>query len=67
MTVDQSTQQETVMKTEISTKLAALGVALVMNTAIIGGVAYLFNAQLHQATPVTSLVSAAGHAAVKSV
>jgi hypothetical protein len=54
------------MKTEISTKLAALGAALVMNSAIIGGVAYLFSAQLHQAAPVTSLVSAAGQAAVKS-
>jgi hypothetical protein len=36
------------MKTAISTKLAALGFALMMNTAIIGGVALLFNAQLHQ-------------------
>jgi hypothetical protein len=37
------------MKAEISTKLAALGFALLMNIAIIGGVALLFNAQLHQA------------------
>lgn len=34
------------MNTQISTKLAALGMALLLNTAMIGGVAYLFNAQL---------------------
>jgi hypothetical protein len=43
------------MKTDISMKLAALGVALLMNSAIIGGVALLFNAQLVQAVPVLSL------------
>lgn len=54
------------MKTDISTKLAALGVALVMNTAIIGGVAYLFNSQLHQAVPMISLHSAASQTAVRT-
>jgi hypothetical protein len=34
------------MNTQISTKLAALGMALLMNSAIIGGVAYLFNTQV---------------------
>jgi hypothetical protein len=43
------------MTTQISTKLAALAVALMMNTLIIGGVGYLFNSQLHQHTTVTSL------------
>ena len=33
------------MNTQISTKLAALAVALMMNSLIIGGVAYLFNGQ----------------------
>ncbi len=33
------------MTTQISTKLAALGMALLMNTAMIGGIAYLFNTQ----------------------
>jgi hypothetical protein len=42
------------MTTEISTKLAALGVALMVNTAMIGGVAFLFSGQLHQSAPVTS-------------
>lgn len=55
------------MKTEISTKLAALGVALIMNSAIIGGVAYLFNSQLHQGAPVISLAQAAGHTAAAAV
>jgi len=33
------------MNTQISSKLAALAVALMMNSLIIGSVAYLFNAQ----------------------
>jgi hypothetical protein len=36
------------MNTQISTKLAALAVALMMNSLLLGGVAYLFNAPLHQ-------------------
>ena len=43
------------MNTQISTKLAALAVALMMNSLLIGGVAYLFNSQVHQ----TSIVSLA--------
>jgi hypothetical protein len=38
------------MTTQLSTKLAALGVALMMNGALIGTVAYLFNGELHAAT-----------------
>lgn len=33
------------MTTRISAKLAALAIALMMNSMIIGGVAYLFDAQ----------------------
>jgi hypothetical protein len=44
------------MNTQISTKLAALAVALMMNSVIIGGVAYLFNGQLHQHAAISSLV-----------
>jgi hypothetical protein len=41
------------MNTQISSKLAALAVALMMNSLIIGGVAYLFNGQIqHNATGV---------------
>ena len=40
------------MKTQITQKLAALGVALLMNGAIVGSVAYLFNAQMASACSV---------------
>ena len=33
------------MTTQISSKLAALGMALIMNGFIVGGIAYLFDAQ----------------------
>ncbi|HEX3849057.1 MAG TPA: hypothetical protein VHV81_16870 [Steroidobacteraceae bacterium] len=36
------------MNTQISTKLFALAIALMMNGVILGGVAYLFNAQSGQ-------------------
>jgi translation initiation factor 2B subunit (eIF-2B alpha/beta/delta family) len=54
------------MNTQISTKLAALAVALMMNSVIIGGVAYLFNGQLHQHAGVPSLAqnAATQHGAV---
>jgi hypothetical protein len=54
-----TTNQETQMTTQISTKLAALAVALMMNTLIIGGVGYLFNSQLPQHTAFTSLAHTA--------
>ena len=38
------------MNTQLSTKLAALAVALMVNSMMIGGVAYLFSARLHQPT-----------------
>jgi len=47
------------MNTQISTKLAALAVALMMNSVIIGGVAYMFNAQLHQHPAISSLAQSA--------
>ena len=34
------------MNTQISSKLAALAVAVMMNSLLIGGVAYLFSAQI---------------------
>jgi hypothetical protein len=36
------------MTTQLSTKLAALAVALMVNGMMIGGVGYLFSAQFHQ-------------------
>jgi hypothetical protein len=51
------------MNTQISTKLAALAIALMMNTLLMGGVAYLFNGALHQQPPaVVSLAHAAATA-----
>jgi hypothetical protein len=43
------------MNTSISTKLAAIALALMANSLIMGGVAYLFNARLGQPTAVTSV------------
>jgi hypothetical protein len=45
------------MNTSISTKLAALALALMVNSVIMGSMAFLFNAQLQQPTAVTSLAS----------
>ena len=42
------------MNTRISSKLAALAIALMMNGFILGGVAYLFEAQTQQHLPVLS-------------
>jgi hypothetical protein len=42
------------MNTQISSKLAALAVALMMNSLIIGSVAYLFNGQTqHDASSIS--------------
>jgi len=47
--------QETIMNTRISSKLAAFAIALMMNSFIIGGVAYLFDAQTQQHSSLLSL------------
>ena len=49
------------MNTQISTKLAALSVALLMNGALIGGVAFLFNGQVRPAITLTSSAPGALH------
>jgi hypothetical protein len=49
---------ETTMSTQISTKVAALAIALMMNSLIIGAVAYLFSAQIPQRSTVVSLAGA---------
>ena len=36
------------MNTQISSKLAALAVALMMNSLIVGGVAYVFKSQIQE-------------------
>jgi hypothetical protein len=55
------------MNTSISTKLAALGLALAVNSVIMGGMAYLFNAQLQQPTTVVSLAAVAAPSAHTAV
>jgi hypothetical protein len=45
------------MTTQLSTKLAALAVALMVNGMMIGGVAYLFSASLHQPTTANGTVT----------
>jgi hypothetical protein len=52
------------MNTQISSKLAAFAVALMMNSLIIGGVAYLFDVQIGQHSNSISLdraTAAASH------
>jgi hypothetical protein len=44
------------MNTRISSKLAALAIALMMNSLILGGVAYLFDVQAEQHLTLLSLV-----------
>jgi hypothetical protein len=51
------------MNTSLSTKLTALALALMFNSVIMGGMAYLFNAQLQQPTAVASLASTAANSA----
>ncbi|HMD26926.1 MAG TPA: hypothetical protein VKH13_00040 [Steroidobacteraceae bacterium] len=53
------------MNTSISTKLAALGLALMVNSVIMGGVAYLF--QLQQPTAVIALANGGSQAVNDSV
>jgi hypothetical protein len=47
------------MSTQISSKLAALAIALMMNSLIIGAVAYLFNGQIQRGSTVESLAGTA--------
>lgn len=42
------------MTTQLSTKLAVLCVALMLNSAMIGGVAYLFSTKFHQSASVAA-------------
>jgi hypothetical protein len=56
--LDDRQTKETHMTTQISTKLTALAVALMMNTLLIGGVALLFTGQLPTHNGVVSIVHA---------
>jgi hypothetical protein len=52
------------MNTQISSKLAALALALMMNSITVAAVAYLFDAQIKQHSTVVSLESATMHEVV---
>ena len=52
--------KEKLMNPQISSKIAALAVALMMNSLILGGVAYLFNNQSHPHTAAMSLAQTVG-------
>jgi hypothetical protein len=47
------------MNAQISTKLTAIAVALMMNGLLIGGVAYLFSGPLHQHAAAIAVAHAA--------
>jgi hypothetical protein len=49
--------KEIFMTTQLSTKFAALALALTINGMMIGGVAYLFSGQIHPSAAVTALAS----------
>ena len=51
------------MNTSLSTKLGALALALMFNSVIMGGMAFLFNAQLQQPSAVTALANASATSA----
>jgi hypothetical protein len=53
-----TSKQETFMKTQITQQLAALGMALLMNGAIAGGIAYIFSAQVANAQSVAVQLAA---------
>jgi hypothetical protein len=55
--------KETSMNSQISTKLTALAIALVMNSLLIGGVAYVFSMQVDESAAI-SLERAAAPAQV---
>jgi hypothetical protein len=52
----------TQLSTQLSTKLAALAAALMVNGAMLGGVAYLLSAQLHQPAGSAMVVTASARA-----
>jgi hypothetical protein len=48
-------RQEKTMTTQLSTKLTALALALMVNSMMIGGVAFLFSGRIHQQPVMTTL------------
>ena len=55
------------MTTSISTKFTALALALMINSVIMGGVAYLFNVQLQDNVAMVSLATTTTQTADQAV
>jgi hypothetical protein len=55
------------MTTQLSTKLVALAAALLVNGAMLGGVAYLFSAQLRQPAGSAMVVTASARAPIPRI
>ena len=55
------------MTTQLSTKFAALGLALMINGMMIGGVAYLFSARLHQPTANGTVSTASARTTIPTI
>ena len=68
MTSQLDNPKEMTMTTQLSTKLAALAVALLVNGMMIGGVAYLFSARLHLPTAANATaITASARAAIPTI
>jgi hypothetical protein len=57
----------TQLSTQLSTKLAAFAVALMVNGLMIGGVAYLFSARLHQPTANGAVTTASARTIIPTI
>jgi hypothetical protein len=55
------------MNTSLSTKLAAIALALMANSVIMGGVAYMFNDRLAQPSAVASVANTVSSTPAASV
>jgi hypothetical protein len=55
------------MTTQLSTKLAALAIALMVNGMMIGGVAYLFSAQLNRSTANATVLTASARTTIPTI
>jgi hypothetical protein len=64
---DHNITQEKTMTTQLSTKLTALALALMVNSMMIGGVAFLFSARIHQQPVMTALAQVQPAAAAPTI
>jgi hypothetical protein len=55
------------MTTQLFSKLAALAVALMVNGLMIGGVAYLFSAKLHQPAANGAVTTASARMTISTI